>query len=354
MRQSSQKSITALDVTKLDLVCKHLDQTDRRSLQNLLKEAYTAIGDLDALFGCGSSQLLEESSRLDYYKQLGRWQEVILHQDVQISNGIMSAVPNLMTSLKNCSLFELPLLFAGKEIDFECMWRLGQWNFGNNEKNERNTHDVNETKYFAMKAIHENDWFNFEDLLKVSHLAVIEKLHFGNLESCKNLYGPMCHLQSLVELNDFAEAKRNHNLSNFLSKWRKQDEINRNEFQYVEPIRTQRIVMFRDLVVNYKTDELKDSLINLYLDLSGIKRMFFIMVVKLTTLFFVIELARNEGQLSVAIRALEDMHHIENLTDITKIRLKLEEAQICWANNSRDTGRHILRQLLNFQNNIER
>lgn len=193
------------------------------------------------------------------------------HYDIQISRGLNSHISNLLDSLKNSSLFQLPLICqSGLEIDesqYECMWRLGKWDLSQNATSKTDKPGFESLRYEVLKSLHDNNDYCFKEFLRKGRLYVIDILKSASLESCKNLYRPFCLLQSLQELEDFSSGRKLDNFDVFLKKWNKQDDINRNEFQYVESIRAQRITMMRDLV---KCDGLSKSyLFQFYLDLAS-------------------------------------------------------------------------------------
>lgn len=49
-------------------------------------QAYTSLGDIDAVKGCGSYHLLDVDSHVEYYRQTSQWQKVLEEQDLQLSN----------------------------------------------------------------------------------------------------------------------------------------------------------------------------------------------------------------------------------------------------------------------------
>lgn len=193
------------------------------------------------------------------------------HYDVQTSRGLDAHKSNLMDSLKNSSLFQLPLLCqSGLEIDesqYECMWRLGKWDLNQNVMSKTEKTGFESLRYEVLKSLYDNNDYCFKETLRKGRLFVIDILKNASLESCKNLYRPFCLLQSLQELEDFATCRKADNFDGFLHKWRKQDDINRNEFQYVESIRAQRITMMRDLMKC--DDRSKSYLTQFYLDLAS-------------------------------------------------------------------------------------
>lgn len=291
-------------------------------------QAYTAIGETDALHGCSFSQFFSD----EYCKDLGSF-ELLQYYDSQISHGIKSSVSHLMDTLKDCSLYQLPLICKEetKDSQYECLWRLSQWNAKSPNVELENMHNAYEKlKYYALKGLHDRDDLMYTKALKNARRCVIEDLRCCSLESCKNLYSPLCKLQSLQELEDFASA-RHENLMQLIKKWKEQDAINKNEFSYTEPIKAQRISILKSLLDANQNEYLRKYLIESYIELSV--------------------MGRQEHNFNISRRALGDLHYLSNLTEEDKFMVVFQEAQLCWISGNRHTGKQMLRQLLTM--NIE-
>lgn len=205
--------------------------------------------------------------KVEHYEHLQRWEQVALFYDIQVSQGNTACEPRLLNALKNCSLYQLPLKYDSlEESQYECAWRLSHWNIHKNES--ENSENYEKYKYFSLKAIHDDDMNSFDYAISDARNSIIKSLRHASLESSKNLYEPLSQLQSLLELEDFMKAKTERNIKMLLEKWEIQDDINKNEFQYIEPIHAQRIVILNDLV-KFKDDSLKNSLIEMHLKLAG-------------------------------------------------------------------------------------
>jgi ataxia telangiectasia mutated family protein len=63
------------------------ENTQGKLVQDILKEAYMKIGDLDSIYGCGSSHLQNRKSRIPYYTNFKKLDKLILSQDVELSVG---------------------------------------------------------------------------------------------------------------------------------------------------------------------------------------------------------------------------------------------------------------------------
>lgn len=222
---------------------------------------------MDALHSCETIGNLNSNLRIERYEHLQQWDQVALHYDIQVSQGDSSMTGKLLEALKSCGIFQLPLNYNNAvEPQFECAWRLNQWNF--NKTDTKTKHNLEAYKYFALKSIHDNDVSSFNEAITDARSYVIDCLRHASLESSKNLYEPLSYLQAMNELEDFCEAKKNDCFEVLLNKWKIQDDINRNEFQYLEPIHAQRIVALKDLVAS-GWESLQDSLVEMHLNLAS-------------------------------------------------------------------------------------
>lgn len=187
--------------------------------------------------------------------------------------GNKSFIPDLTNALKNCCLYEFPLTYETDTNDsqYECLWRLGRWNENLITEKQNQTYNFEKLRYLALKSLHDGDQFTFTEVLQKARLGITNHLAQARLESCKNLYVPLSQLQAVQELEDFASAKQQGSFDAVFEKWRLQDDINKNEFQYVEPMMAQRIAMVQDYIkFGARGDALKTMLVQLYLDLTGI------------------------------------------------------------------------------------
>lgn len=221
------------------------------------------------LHGCGFTHLLDTKSQVGYYKQLGKWDQVVLHYDIQESHNLILK-EQLLNSLKNNGFYQLPLhTNISTETQYECAWRLSQWDINDKTDDVHSVNNYEKAKYVALKSLHENDESSFNQAIVTARNAVIESLRHVSLESSESLYAVLSQLQSLQEVEDFSDKKRGEGDFEFvLKKWKEQDMINLNHFQYVEPIRAQRVTVLKD-VLREKV-ELKKNLIDMYLELAGV------------------------------------------------------------------------------------
>lgn len=207
---------------------------------------------------------------VEHLKLMGCWQEVLQFSSIQMPVGATPS-SDLLDSLKNCGLYHVPLFFQNKlqTPQYECMWRLGQWNIARQDLILEDDFNFEKMRYICLYALHMNDEMMFNKAINAARQSIGDTLRFCSLESCKNFYEPLCMLRSLHELEDFFETRNTGNLQILLMKWNQQTEINRNEFKYVEPVIAQRITMMMDLISTNNDYALKEALTEFHLNLSG-------------------------------------------------------------------------------------
>lgn len=226
--------------------------------------------------GCGIQFLLKPQFRVEHYKELESWDQVTQFYEVQILHGVDSARKDLMESLKKCSLYQLPLLCSKQtdESQYECLWRLGQWNaasdsFGTPE-NKVALEDFEKYRFYSLKALHEKNEYAFIEAKKSQALCIIENLRHTSLESSQNIYPILTQLQALNELEDFTHAVKSQQFISLLHKWKLQDDlIKSNDFHYIEPIIAQRSVILTEYLKIHQNDTLKKYLVRMLIDFTG-------------------------------------------------------------------------------------
>lgn len=190
--------------------------------------------------GCKLMDMYNIQEQINCYKQQKQWNQVLFQYDIQ-DNLITS---DALYAFKECAMYELPLKFdIISESQYECAWRLSRWNLpeiNNNFKTGFEKH-----RYNALKALKEDHKTNFNDAILNARNVIIESLKSASLESSKNLYEISSQLQSLQEIEDFEKALENENVERITNKWSMQDMIDINDFHFVEPIKTQRIIMLK-------------------------------------------------------------------------------------------------------------
>lgn len=175
-------------------------------------------------------------------------------------------VRSLVESLKSAKLYQVSLFCSNtfREPNYECMWRLGQWGYAESGDSSGDTYD--KCKFYAIKALGEDDEFSFVKNLTKGRSCVVEEFLRANMESIKNFYNTFAKLQALNEIEDFTEAVNEEKIAELLDKWKLQDEIIANDYNYIEPIHAQRIVLLSDFLRVTRNEKLTKDIIDTIID----------------------------------------------------------------------------------------
>ncbi|XP_069700137.1 serine-protein kinase ATM isoform X2 [Periplaneta americana] len=346
--------VVGQSLSALEYICER-NADNGVALQNILREAYKKIGDNDAIYGCGSSHLMDPQSRIRHYELVGDWQNALQSYDSELCSGNKDATAGMLIALKNLGLYHIQYRYLCSEKSsefedhlYECSWRLGHWNLPSAANNRKFSYcpieepssgleslraKLQYEKYhcMALKTFHELDFAGVENSVAAARKCVIDSLAHASLECSKNLYIPLSQLQSLQEIEDFVSAFKSREAARMvtvLDKWKKQGQLNLNEFQYVEPILSQRAVVLNDAM--QRGGEIGLVLRNNFVE------------IQLSTS----KLARVEGWHHVGKHCLESLSNTGALSPVVRGRISLEEAQLLWERGSHEIGRCLLRSLL--------
>ncbi|CAH2005984.1 unnamed protein product [Acanthoscelides obtectus] len=293
--------------TMLDTIYENESEEIGEALQNILRNAYKAVGDLDALSGCGTYFLLKPQTRVEHYRQFENWERVVQFYAIK-SPMDRDDLRNLMESFKSCRLYQIPLLCSKeyeKEMEqtqYECLWRLSEW-----DTCDKNPSDVissvrfEESRYFALKSLHGNNYTLFDQF---------EKLQ----------------LQSVVDAEDYAECSKVKDFGKLLTKWQLQFDILKNNYHYLEPVVAQRATLLKDYLRTNESPVLEQYLTEMLFDLSN--------------------LCKDEKQFKDGWKVLEDLKKIVKQNDKTKnAMIQLLDAQLSWMTGDGTLAKHILNKL---------
>ncbi|VEN39029.1 unnamed protein product [Callosobruchus maculatus] len=326
------KQLAEQRFSMLDTIYENETEEIGEALQNILRNAYKAIGDLDALSGCGTYFLLKPQTRVEHYKQFENWERAVQFYAMKSPMG-KDDLHNLMESFKACRLYQIPLLCSKeyeKEMEqsqYECLWRFSQW-----DTCEKNPSDIvasvefEESRYFALKSIHGNNYTLFEEFKKLQLQSVVENLKHISFESSHNLYPVLMQLQSVVDAEDYAECSQARDFGKLLNKWEQQWDILQNNYQYLEPVIAQRATLLKDYLNSNESPILEKFLTGMLFDLAN--------------------LCKNEKQFKDGWMVLENLRKIVKPNDETNgIRIQLLDAQLSWMTGDGILAKHILNKL---------
>lgn len=286
---------------------------------------------MDAIYGCGTSYLFNDKSRVEYFKHLGKWDKVSLYYDIELSMGREESYGDFLSSLQHKGFDYLasdPKRDSNiREINYECAWRLNQWTFPTSEikSDSQSDHeeiiklnndlDYEKYHYLALHSFHSNDCVTMNLAITQARKSVLQSLSHASLESSKNLYKPLMQLQSLMEIENFVTNQGFSATLNHLNNWKNCELFGKNEFSYTEPIAAQRITILKDIILKNDEEDFKFHLANLYLKLANE--------------------ARIEGFTHISERALSNLSCIENLTSDIKEKIMFQRALLHWEDDKR-------------------
>ncbi|KAL0100932.1 hypothetical protein PUN28_019367 [Cardiocondyla obscurior] len=321
-----------------------------RVLQNIMLDTYLNISDPDAKSGAGWSHVLDHDSRMQYYARANRWDEVILAQDIELSNHNRTSVINARTEMANAlhrsGLQFLQCQFLGDNLDeqfsYECAWRLGKWNLPVREVTVENYNDFQSQQlrlellenafhlhhYHALKCFHENNRRSMERAIELGRMSVSHELRVISPESSKTINQKLSQLRLLREIEQLSWAADSPEarFPEILRRWNEHEISLVGQFEHVEPILWQRITMFR----------IRESL---WMD-ANVQESFF------TTCLNLAKVAEDQGNFSMATRALRTLELHQNLPKNMENQLLYQESLLAWMKGEQMIARHLLRSLI--------
>ncbi|OXU25092.1 hypothetical protein TSAR_000011 [Trichomalopsis sarcophagae] len=328
----------ARDFDSIPIIDQIYEQENRqgRIAQDILKEAYMKIGDSDSIHGCGSSHLHNHGSRIPYYTNFQKLDKLILSHDVELSINSSSA-RGMVTALRESSLHHLAkrllLSSTSMQVDpmddlcYDSLWRLSDWSqimsFKASQSSSKEN-DFSKSHYEALKCLHENDNSSLQKNLEQAYFCVIKDLCNISLESCRAVYPKLSQLQMLREIEELSSS-HSDDYEILLANWKKQQYIYNSNFQYIEPILSQRAVMFKIREPIKSSPIIKDALIDVHLETA--------------------RLAQQQGHINVAARSLETLSKVD-LNNESGNRLLYHEALLAWTRKDEDMARFNLRTLI--------
>ncbi|XP_063244550.1 serine-protein kinase ATM [Bacillus rossius redtenbacheri] len=300
-------------------------------IQSILREAYTRLSYGDAVFGCGSCQLLDPATRVHHLELEGKWEQAAQEYELLLARGAKGADRGLALAL--CRLGSYHLLnhvcASGDESEgltdlrYECGWRLRRWDLGPCLEDMYEGH-----RYAALQAMSEGDAVSSAIARKCARRCAVGELGKVSLESVKNIYPVLSQLQALRELGDF-EAVTVEGLDCVLQAWNQQDKQSPGEFEFVEPILSQRATVI-SLACDRAEGDAKNRLLDMFVD----------------TQLKMAALAREEKWPQTASACLSWLACVPDRSWEQVARIRLEEAQVLWLRGSTEMAVCMLRSLL--------
>ncbi|XP_076280978.1 serine/threonine-protein kinase tefu isoform X2 [Lasioglossum baleicum] len=320
------------NISKIDYVYELVPEQGK-VIQSILRDTYAKIGDSDAIRGTGSSHLQDHSTRIQHY----------LAQDVELSFGNMSVNKEIAYGPHQSGFQNLldNMIYAmsthnekvDEDIQYECAWRLGNWNFSviNQAqsdcklKSQIVESDYHFYHYQALKYFHEGNEIGIQNAIGNARISIVKALKNISLESSKTVYEKLMQLQLIREIEELSSAKPDEH-EKVLQKWQQQDISNFNELQYIEPILTQRTIMYQINNALVDSVQMKDALYNTYLN--------------------ILKIAADKENLRIATRSLAALAKQTDLPPKVQDQMLYQESLLARLRNDLEIGRFLLRNLM--------
>ncbi|XP_051160028.1 serine-protein kinase ATM-like [Leptopilina boulardi] len=310
-------------------------------LQDIVREANVRIGDPDAIHGCGSMHLLDSASRIQRYVDLKQWDKAILMQDIELSCGIESN-RDMLHILQQTGLYFLLNQFASSLNDdkvnkenndykYECAWRLGDWNLLEQKSSsqisliEEKNQSYYQYHYEALKCLNDNDKMGVKQAIDNARCCVIKCLRNISHESTKAVYPMLTQLQMLREIEEWNNTNSN-DYNNRIEELQYYEYIKNNDFEFVEPLISQRIAICKIMQSHVMDEKLKNVLIDMHIDL--------------------VHYAEQRGHFKIATRTLDSLVIQNDLPQKIKNKLCYIEAHLSWNQNNQQIAQFLLRLLI--------
>ncbi|XP_020292169.1 serine-protein kinase ATM isoform X3 [Pseudomyrmex gracilis] len=339
--------------SRIDFIYEHEPEIGR-VLQRIMLDTYLNINDPDATCDAGSSHLLDYESRMQYYARTNRWDKVMLAKDIELSshsNGYPlstsgNARMEMSNALRNSGLQFLQWQFQGnclgEKFSYECAWRLGNWNLPDDHavSSHRNDRKPQQSRlelledafhahhYQALKYFHENDRHGMEQAIERARKIVISELRLISLESNRTVNEKLSQLRLLLEIEqlNWVADSPDEKCPVILRRWQEHEIGLTGQYNCVEPILWQRIVMFRARESLRANIHVRDAFFATCLDLAA--------------------LAESQSDFPVATRALDSLRTYPNLSAELRNQFLYQESLLAWMNCDQIIARRQLRNLI--------
>lgn len=186
--------------------------------------------------------------------------------------------------------------------------------------------------YHALKCFHENDRRGIDRAIEYGRMSMIHELQVISSESSKTVNQKLSQLRLLREIEQLSWAADSpeERYPEVLRRWNEHEISLIGQFDHVEPILWQRLIMFR-IRESLRTD-------------ANVQEAFF------ATCLDLAKVAEGQGNFSVATRALRTLELHQNLPMNLKNQVLYQESLLAWTNGEQVIARHLLRNLIEKKN----
>ncbi|KAL4233543.1 hypothetical protein ACF0H5_008223 [Mactra antiquata] len=338
--QSSQRSSQSLSQdTIIDTLSEAPNIQSGVSVQDLLLDAYSWIGDPDGVYGCGAGRKADVSSRICTYQQENQWDKAVVSCDIQVSQSGCDYQYGLLHALQNFGASHVFNTYLQgmmgtddssnlssdiKELQYEAAWKMGQWNIDSSNKLETGTR-FHESLYKAMKAMKEDHLTFAFTALESARLSAITRLKDGCLDSARRLYPVLADLKCVNIVNNavlYLSSQSGYTDTDIFKL-----EVDKDcDIEFILP-----------------TLHVKCSSIQLLWEKTQRNEIFNVYVDSLQQLATVAREAVRHQESERAIARLKGL----NITDLRQyIPVQIEEAKLYWSRGEHTVAKHLLKTTL--------
>ncbi|ALC48364.1 tefu [Drosophila busckii] len=305
--------------------------------QNCAKTAYESIGCLDAIPGF----LNPLRSRLDYLSLNNNICGILVESDgLDMPNSQLCL--DIMKSNGMLTFAKLQQQQSqSKQLDYEILWRLGQWDEqvdGHQKVNTANNMELEFKKhhYMALKSISNREEENTLSAINNAYICVQHILRDISVECLQSVYKYMTWLCTLQQATDFCQLQFGNHLSSdeingTLDKWRTELELTYGNFNCKEHILTHQITLFK-LAGTRANRRLQQYYKQTPVD---------------TYLLKCIAECKAAGKLNLASKYIAMLRTMPEVKAPTKISVLLEDAAVNARTGNYQTAKAILQHVVN-------
>ncbi|XP_041988824.1 serine-protein kinase ATM [Aricia agestis] len=315
-------------------------------MQAIFRKCFMAIGELDAIDGCGIAHLTGEEEKRRHLISTGQYSDSLLVHDIALSRGNMERdlQRGTVLSLHKSGMHHLALQYIKSlpeneelnNIKYECLSYLGDWSdFVDTkqlyEESKTTTGNprtiINAMRYACLKdclTIQPNKYDKRLskplDRAKLATAALCKKL---NMENCQNVYKIVGNLQVLRDIEDYFSVRcEDVSIDDIIKAWSVEMLPPFHDFKHLETIISQRTLILEHAASSYPSQVAQISALQLQYA----------------------ELGLSNNRIQMAQRVVAAMKHIQDSDKVT-----LLESQVSWAKGHQDIALSLLNSILTKQ-----
>ncbi|XP_055910182.1 serine/threonine-protein kinase ATM [Eupeodes corollae] len=298
--------------------------------QEVATMAFKSIDCPDAISGF----LDPLNSRLEYLNLEGDWSQVLMEID---------ASKDLNQNLYSQSLKKNGLLLLSSSdkftnrLDYECCWRLGQWDTAVDTNSKIvNLNDLEfefEKNHFnALKSIFNREEVNCMSAIDKARQAIVSILKEISIECLQNIYKYLTYLQMLQQAEDFCQIQFSNGTQAepILKKWIIEQELTYGNFNCKELVLSHNMALYK--IAGIRAGR---RINEFFKDKSPIGE----------CILKCINECKNAGNINLAIRNLTLLRSIDTSEQL-KAKALIEDADICWKTGKSRMAKAILHNVM--------